>query len=596
MSPISRRACAPFLLTMFALSACADPAPSSPSPTPDQGTADQGRADLTTSDMSPQTDMGSQDMAPLDQGTDAAPDMPPTPSCPSPEGLPEGSVATHTGPISGKLDGQIWSFLGVPFAAPPTGERRFAPPQDPECWGPQVKPTIAMPPACPQLEGRQLVGDEDCLQLNVWTRQGYSPQDKKPVMVFIHGGGNIVGASGNALPGGAVLADGANIVEAHDVIAITIQYRLGPLGFLTTQALDDASPDKRSGNYAHLDQIKALQWIKANVANFGGDPNNVMIFGESAGAINTCTMLASPLARGLFHSALMQSGACVSTPLDLAQSNSERAINETPCKGAQDQVACLRSLDVKTLIESIPVDIGLLTTTTAGDSFSFGPTLDNYVLTKPPLEAIASGQHNHVPFVIGSNADEMASENIFRLNVETAQQYEATVRRYTESIKQGASAQVLAAYPVEDYPTPQDALIQVFTDATFTCTAQRIAQIASENQQEPVYRYFFNRRAEATQGPRPASHGIELLYIFGTLNNIPLYRPAAEDTALSSLIMRSWVNLASQGDPSVTTPALSWQPYDPARQNTLVFDATSAQQDGVRADKCAMWFEILGTN
>lgn len=411
-------------------------------------------------------------------------------------------------------------------------------------------------------------------------------------MVFIHGGGNIVGSSVETQPGGKLTYDGQRVVAAHDVVMVSIQYRLGPLGFLALPQLSAESSLKASGHYAHLDQIAALQWIKDNIASFGGDPQNVMIFGESAGAVNTCTLLASPQASGLFHRALMQSGGCVATPLAQAEQAGLRALNETPCQDAPDPLQCLRGLDAKTLIEAIPVSIGLGGADRAG-SFSYGPVIDGYVLEDEPLNVIKRGEHNKVPFVIGSNADEMASENIFPIKVASAQEYENTIRFALTPISAAAPERVLAAYPVNDYPSPQEALIQVFTDSTFTCPARRIARHVSQNQTEPVFRYFFSRNASTMMGDLPARHGIELLYVFGSLNNILGFRPIAVDQTLSTQMMSSWAAFATTGDPSAEALMTPWSAYDKALDNQLVFDSSVAMQEQLRKDKCDLWDELL---
>lgn len=576
-------------LLLCSLAACS----SAPDPTPKPDPIDMGKSDMKlTPDMTPledaAPDLVSEDMAQdtLDMGAPCP--LPPTPT--------PGVVSTQYGPIQGAAQGGQWTFLGVPFAAPPTGQLRFSPPAPHPCWGPEPKDTASLGPPCPQLERGQAIGDEDCLRLNIWTKQGYSATTKRPVMVFIHGGGNIVGSSVETLPGGKLIYDGQRVVDAHDVVMVSIQYRLGPLGFLALPQLSAESMSKTSGHYAPLDQIAALQWIKDNILGFGGDPDNVMIFGESAGALNICTLLASPLASGLFQRALMQSGGCVSTPLADAEQEGLRALAATPCKDSPSPLQCLRALDTKTLIEAIPVSLSLSGAQSSGRSFSYGPVVDGHVLKDEPLNVIKRGEHNKVPFIIGSNADEMASENIFPIKVSSAQEYENTIRLALATLPADTTTRVLAAYPVEDYPSPQDAIIQVFTDSTFTCPARRIARHVSANQTEPVYRYFFSRRATTAMGETPARHGIELLYVFGSLNNILGYRPAATDKTLSEQMMASWASLATTGSPSTSALMTTWSAYNSATDNQLVFDANVRMEEQVRKDKCDLWDDISGQN
>lgn len=573
-------------LLLCCLAACS----SAPDPTPKPDPTDMGKSDMKqTPDMTPlddaTPDLVSEDMAPdmLDMGS----------PCPLPPASTPGIVSTQYGPIQGAAQGDQWTFLGVPFAAPPTGKLRFSPPAPHPCWGPEPKTTTSLGPPCPQLERGQARGDEDCLRLNIWTRQGYSAATKRPVMVFIHGGGNIVGSSVETLPGGKLTYDGQRVVDAHDVVMVSIQYRLGPLGFLALPQLAAESTSKTSGHYAPLDQIAALQWIKDNISGFGGDPDNVMIFGESAGALNICTLLASPLASGLFQSALMQSGGCVSTPLATAEQEGLRALDATPCKDSPTPLQCLRALDAKTLIEALPVSLSIGAMQSSNRAFSYGPVVDGYVLKDEQLNVIKRGEHNQVPLVIGSNADEMASEAIFPLKISSPQEYENTIRVALASISAEAPTRVLAAYPVEDYPSPQDAIIQVFTDSTFTCPSRRIARHVSANQSAPVYRYLFSRRATTAMGETPARHGIELLYVFGSLNNILGYRPAATDKTLSEQMMASWASLATTGSPSTSALMTTWSAYNSATDNQLVFDADVRMEEQLRKDKCDLWDDLL---
>ena len=597
---MSRR---PMMIALTALllatpMACADAPSQSPSPSP-KDPPDQGTQDLADSPDASRPDMSAldQDLQPgpdlgQDLGQDLGADMGQGTACPVGVASP-GVAPTDRGPIRGVAQGQLWAFLGVPFAAPPTGPRRFQPPQPHECWGPMPRPADSPGAPCPQLSRDQPIGDEDCLTLNVWTRQGYSPTARRPVMVFIHGGGNIQGSASQTLPGGALLYDGALVANAHDVVVVTLQYRLGPLGYLALPELSAESTLKASGHYGTLDQIAALKWIKANIQALGGDPQRVMIFGESAGAVNTCTLVASPLARGLFHAALMQSAACTSTPLALAERAGDQAMAFTPCADAQDRVACLRALDAGDLVRAIPGSVSFGVMPTGGRAISYGPVVDGHTLKAAPLLTIERSEHNKVPFVVGSNADELEDSALLPLRAETAQEYERIVRATLAPLGSQAAQRVLDAYPVSAYDTPQDALVQVFTDSIFTCNARRTARAFARGQQEPVYRYFFSRRAPTARGTNPANHGVELLYVFGSLANIPLYRPAAQDLTLSAQLMASWVSLATSGDPNTEALGLTWPPYVSAQDNQLILDSPLRMQDAVRADKCDLWDELV---
>ena len=222
-------------------------------------------------------------------------------------------VTISSGQIQGQMNGNIYEFLGIPFATPPVGDMRWKAPVEPDDWT-EILNTTDFSPVCPQKKYEQgdttatMEGDEDCLYLNVWSPQ--LDAGDLPVMVFIHGGGNQQGGASQET-GGTVMYDGKNLAERGNVVVVTIQYRLGPLGFLVHPGLDAENEEGISGNYGILDQILALKWVQKNISLFGGDPDKVMIFGESAGGVDVGDLLVSPLAAGLFSRAVIQSAAPV---------------------------------------------------------------------------------------------------------------------------------------------------------------------------------------------------------------------------------------------------------------------------------------------
>lgn len=522
-------------------------------------------------------------------------DMPGMTGCPVAAPAEAGVARTAQGLVRGVRAGQTWAYKNIPFAAPPTGALRWRPPQQPACWAPQVREGVAFGARCPQLDSGSPVGDEDCLTLNVWVPDGEATAGGRPVMVYIHGGGNLAGAASQALPGGVQLFDGQALAERHGVVVVTIQYRLGSLGFLALPQLREEDPDGHVGNYGALDQIAALRWVQENIVDFQGDKANVMVFGESAGALNTCALIASPRAAGLFHSALMQSGGCVAAPLASAEAAATAVLPYTGCADAADVPACLRALDAKDLISKIPGSLGIGGNVGQGGSaITYGPVVDGWVLPRAPLAQIDAGEHNKVPVIVGSNSEEMASEAIFSLRAQTPEQYEQVVNATILSLGLTAddAARVLTQYPVEAYSTPQDALIQVFTDATFTCAARTAARKLAAHQ-PPVRRYLFSRRPTTFQNTLPASHGLELLYVFNTLTQIPLYRPAPEDLTLATQMMQLWANLARHGDPNDASIAVTWPAYTTSAETTFVLDAPLSAQDGLRGEACDLWDELL---
>jgi para-nitrobenzyl esterase len=265
--------------------------------------------------------------------------------------------------------------------------------------------------------GTGTVGSEDCLTLNVWTPSSRGPSASLPVLVFIYGGGFELGSSNEQLIPGLTgnLYDGRTLAETQKVVVVTYNYRLAALGFLAHPALSAESPNGASGNYGLLDGISALKWVQRNARAFGGDPSRVMLFGESAGAISTCSLLASPLAHGLFSSALMESGWCAAAPLTRRYTRGQHIAQAVGCAAVPDVAACLRAVSVDSIVQADGSPFGLVTDLINGPidlsiyhDLHFGPTVDGYVLPDAPLSLIAQGKHNHVPVVMGSNSQEGA--------------------------------------------------------------------------------------------------------------------------------------------------------------------------------------------
>jgi len=278
---------------------------------------------------------------------------------------------------------------------------RFRPPADRACWD-GVLDATKFGAECPPLDANHAVqGDEDCLTLNVWAPAS-TPAQPLPVLFFIHCGGNAQGAS-SAMAGTIAVYDPQHLVEHQPVVVVTINCRLGVLGFLTAAALDAESPQHVSGNYGILDQIAAPKWVQRNIGALGGDPSRVMVFGESAGAVDTCVQLTSPLSTGLFSSALMESGGCVAPTLATEETQDQAFLQAAGCSGAADVAACLRALSAADTVTKLPA---MVSVTGLGSGPHYQPVVDGWVLTAAPLAVIAAGQHHAVPFTVGANSDE----------------------------------------------------------------------------------------------------------------------------------------------------------------------------------------------
>ena len=473
-----------------------------------------------------------------------------------------GTVLTKTGPVTGTSDGAVFAWKGIPYAAPPIGERRWRPPEPAPCSSEELA-TTAFKPQCPQVDDAtgQVVGDEDCLSLNVWSPVAAAGA---PVLVFVHGGGNTNGTASDPL------YDGTTLATATGAVVVTVEYRLGALGFYASADLDAERPEHVSGNYGILDQIAALAWVRDNIAGFGGAPDRVLLFGESAGGQDTLVHVASPLSRGLFAAAIVESGGSYRTTLAQHEQIMTQLSDAVGCIPAT--LDCMRAVPAATLA-AVPSAEGPL-----ASGMQYVPNIDGYVTIDDVPDVIAQGAHNAVPLVIGTNADE-TSRMVPRVTTEA--EYEAAVRAQF-----GAAANaLLALYPATDFASPQQALVRMTTDVIWTCPGRRLARAASEHQTAPVYRYHFEWIPPGPNGSViGATHGLELPFVFGTFSAFG-FTPAAADRALSSAMQGYWSRLAATGDPD-GAGALPWPRYDSATDPYLRLDRTIAADAGLATAQC----------
>lgn len=509
-------------------------------------------------------------------------------------------IATPKGLVKGKPGGSGFAFLGIPFAKPPTGALRFMPPEPADSWSDVVDATH-YGHTCAQFNGIP-VGSEDCLTLNVWVPSLPSSMTKpRPVIVWMYGGGNFAGGTNFGLSQfgiGESIYDGQALANAQNAIVVSFNYRVGVFGFLAHPALRAANPQNTTGNYGLLDAVTALHWVQDNIAAFGGDKTRVMLFGQSAGAFNTCSLLASPLAKGLFSSAAMESGNCAAEQLPYQYDFGKDIVASVGCSKAPDVVACLQHAPLAALVEFS--GIGFMARYAGqllghidpkhSQALPFGPTVDGYVLEDVPLATIQAGKHNHVPLVIGTNSQEVnfVADPAVVVGCGGAQ---ALVHYWFPSV----ANQLLAAYPcklidnVFDPTLPARAVGQLPTDAIFTCPSRRAARAAAIAQTEPVYRYLWSHvtpylgLAEFI-GP---FHGSEMPYVFGTFDSV-LYKPKAAETLLSQQIQTYWANLAATGNPN-GGGLPTWDEYDPTADNALRLDTPIGNVSGFQQKGCDFW-------
>ena len=483
-------------------------------------------------------------------------------------------VATAGGTVRGQAVAATDEFLGIPYAAPPVGALRWQPPRPAAPWH-GIRPATSYAPHCPQPSSTfgQASTSEDCLYLNVFT-PATSKARNLPVMVWVHGGSLLTGESNDYNP--------AELVR-HGVVVVTINYRLGALGFLADAALASRRGGP-SGNYGLMDQQAALRWVQRNIRGFGGDPGDVTLFGESAGGLSTLAQLASPGARGLFQRAIVESGTYQLTqqPLAAAEAAGQAFAAKAGCAStasAKNTAACLRGLPVSTILAN-------------ENPVGYTPDVDGAVLTQSIKTALARGQFNRVPVVIGTNHDEyrlfVAVYQFLGQRV-TAANYQSMIAS-TLGVSAAIAGKIAAQYPLSRYPSPPVALGAVGTDAIFACHALTAEE--SLARYVPTYAYEFNDEnapelfLPPVGFPYGAAHASELPYLFSqTTVSRPVGLSAAQQQ-LAAAMKQDWTNLAKTG-----IPAAGWPKFTSASQQmlSLVPPTPQVETDFAAQHHCAFW-------
>jgi para-nitrobenzyl esterase len=488
---------------------------------------------------------------------------------------------------SGRLEGAHFGvgphelmFLGIPFAAPPSGELRWKPPQPVEKWH-GVRQANSYGAACPQAvdPGEQAYTkelaetfepyytyrtDEDCLFLNVWTTNlpaNHPSAAKLPVMFWIHGGGNIDGAS-QVQPMGPTLA-------RKGVVVVSVNYRLGALGFMAFPALTAESPHHSSGNYGILDQIAALEWVQRNIAKFGGNPANVTIFGESAGGFDVCYLMSSPLARGLFQRGIIESCTCsdyispeLKTPSHYfgGDGTSEeiglRLMRDLNIADGPDALAKLRATAPQDLVAVLDRDLTV--------NFMAGGTVDGWVLPEQPATALAQGRLAKVPVIVGSNADEAT------VGVEEDLRATPTLDHYKAFLKNeflSDADEFFRIYPAATDADVRAAFIALDTDYGFGFPVHHFAVNTARAGQKAWF-YYFTYPGKGKYSGLGAYHQLELKFLSGWFHPSRWGLPDAEDKKLVDIMTGYWTQFAKTGDPN--GPGLPpWPVYDSKTDQVL---------------------------
>lgn len=482
-------------------------------------------------------------------------------------------VAVSDGVLRGQDRDGAQEFLGIPYAAPPVGSLRFRAPERPVPWS-GVRDATSQAPACLQFSPFGLrdprAVSENCLYLDVYRPRDARPGAHLPVIFWMHGGGYSQGTGTQF--GGRTMAD-----LTHTVV-VTINYRLGQLGYLALPELARQN-SLRSGSWGLMDQIAALRWTSRNIAAFGGAPGNITISGQSAGSGSVCSMLASPQAAGLFARAILQSGPCT------LLASPDRARAETEARAFAAAAGCP---DPEVSADCLRAAPGATLTTAAATLPTSGPAFGDLLLPVQPSAAIAAGAWNKVPVLIGSNRAES------RLFVALTQPY-LTAQQYTDQITATygpAAAQVLARYPLADYPSPYLAMSALLTDSTFACHTYWTANVFAG--QVPTYVYEFDDPNSPTlygaQVPgvdMANAHSAELAYLYDfTMGDRPL---TDIQISLGDRMKRYWAAFARSGAPGVVgqTP---WPPAGP-RHTLLTLDPQGDRTSTAFAaeHQCAFW-------
>ena len=442
-----------------------------------------------------------------------------------------GQVQVEGGAIQGTVTEDLTIYKGIPFAAPPVGDLRWKAPQPVEAWE-GVKQTTKYAPA-PMQGGNPPSGkSEDCLYLNVWT-PAKSADEKLPVMVWIYGGGFSFGSTS------APVHDGENLAR-KGVILVSIAYRVGQIGFLAHPELSAESPNGVSGNYGILDQIAGLQWVQNNIEAFGGNPENVTVFGESAGGISVSMLCASPLAKGLFQKAISQSGGSFGPTRSTTYPGENMKTLE---QAEQDGVEYLEQFDASSIEELRKVDAEKLIP--QGWTMPGGwPIVDGYVIPDDQYKLYEKGEYNDVPVLIGYNSDEGLSFPAGR----TPEEYIETVTKrfgpYADSL--------LQAYPVGEKTVPRSAR-NLMRDAAFGWPTWSWARLQTKTGESPVYLYYFDQHPEypedSPQADHGTPHGVDVPYVFMNMDQSNPNTTEA-DLKTSKIMGAYWTNFAKSGNPN----------------------------------------------
>lgn len=494
-------------------------------------------------------------------------------------------VSVESGVLRGvPIDGSR-AFLGVPYAAPP---ERWRPPTAPLAWE-GVRDASAMSDMCTQPGGTFLGGErdesfgsEDCLYLNVWTSA--EPMADLPVLVFLHGGGNYAGSTRDPLStiveidSGEPFYDGARVAARGPAVVVTLKYRLGVLGYLSHPALDEENESGTSGNWGLMDQIAALEWVQRNIAAFGGDPQRVLLFGQSGGGRDTILLATSDLTQGLFHAVAPHSPPTGAEPRADARVKAGNLVSEMGCAEVEDVVGCMRDAEVVSAHRLVTADAAQPEGLAAA---AFRPIVDGYVVRDQPTTLLATAQVRDFPWMMGTTDAEYSHRWAGEI---TAANYRT---RVTLMVGAAFADAVLAEYPVDDYASAHEAFVTMMSDRNVSCGVRRfVRSLAGAG--KPVYHYRFRDLVDdSVREGYGAYHTSDLLFLFQQMDGV--HFPASDDNrATAAQMLRYWVRFAAAADPNGGDDPV-WAPYELASEPYMGLAPRSEAGTHLKQVECDFW-------